>query len=393
MRILSLHNAYQLKSGEEVCTAEERKLLRENGHEVDELDDTNDRIPSEVSPLRAALRTTWSRESYRRVKNQLKTKSYDLIHVQNFFPLLSPSVYYAAKSQGVPVVQALHNYRLFCADATLFRDGQICEKCIGKRLAWPAIRHACYRDKAVASTALVVMQTAHRVMPTWTKKVDMFVTLTQFMRDKYIEAGFPEDKLMVKPNFVSDVPEVGQGDGNFACYVGRLYKEKGIETLLRAWDTVGETLPLKIIGDGPLAEQVTDATEKNPNITYLGRQPLDEVYRTMGDAKLLVFPSEWYEPFGRVAIEAYAQGTPVIATGSGGIGELIESGRTGLVFEPGNSDNLAAKVKQLLENPEQLQAMRHTVRQEFLDKYTAQRNYEILMNIYEKAIEHHHASA
>jgi glycosyltransferase involved in cell wall biosynthesis len=384
MRILSVHNRYQVRGGEdEVCDAE-RLLLQQQGHIVDLYEVHNDRI-SMLGAAQTALQTIWSTESYRAVKQRLGQDSYDLVHVHNFLPLISPSVYYAAKEQGIPVVQTLHNYRLLCPNALFFRAGQVCEDCLGQQIPWAGVQHACYRESRAASAAVAAMLTTHRWLKSWTEGVDLHITLTEFARQKFIAGGIPADKIKVKPNFVAPNPGVGTGQGNFALFVGRLSVEKGLDTLLTAWEQLGDRLPLKIIGDGPLAEQVMQASQRLSHVEWLGRQPLQTVYALMGEATALIFPSKWYETFGRVAIEAFAKGTPVIASQIGAIAELVEHERTGLLFQPGDAADLAEKVEWLLIRSQAVMTqMRQAARAEFEAKYTAKHNYQQLMSIYER---------
>ncbi len=384
MRILAVHNLYQIRGGEDECYEAEIQLLRNAGHQVDEYSETNDRIAS-LSKVQVASKTVWSDEAYHAVKQQLMQHAYDVMHVQNFFPLISPSVYYAAREQGVPVVQTLHNYRLLCPNALFFRDGQVCEDCLGKAIPYPGVVHRCYRESRTASAGVVAMLAFHRAKRTWLEQVDRYIALTEFARQKFIEGGLPAHKILVKPNFVNPDPGIGTGQGGYALYVGRLSVEKGLDTLLAAWEQLPQPLPLKIVGDGPLAAQVTEATQRLPHVTWLGRRPMAEVHALMGDAMFLVFPSKWYETFGRVAIESFAKGTPVIASNIGAIAELVDADRTGLLFEPANSDDLAAKVEALLAHPTKLAQMRHAARAEFEAKYTAQANYQHLIDIYTKA--------
>ncbi|MDY6802777.1 MAG: glycosyltransferase family 4 protein [Cyanobacteriota bacterium] len=382
MRILSIHNRYQIRGGEDESREAEQRLLTEKGHQVDVYEDTNDRVP-ELGKVRVAMRTVWSQESYKIVRQKLKQNSYDLIHVQNFFPLISPSVYYAAKAEGVPVVQSLRNYRLMCANSYFFRQGRVCEDCMGKFLPWPGVVHSCYRDNRAGTVAVAAMQTVHRILPTWSKMVGVYITLTQFARQKFIQAGLPPEKILVKPNFVSTNPEVGKGSGGYAFFVGRLSPEKGLDTLLEAWEYLGGQIPLKIVGDGPLASKVQEAASRLPNIEWLGRRPLQEVYDLVGEAKFLIFPSQWYETFGRVAVEAFAKGTPVIAANIGAIAELVDSGRTGLLFRPGDREDLIGQVEWANTHPEELTQMRRNARAEFEAKYTAEENYRQLRGIYQ----------
>ncbi len=385
MRLLSVHNTYQIRGGEDESRESEEKLLREHGHTVDVYEETNDRIQA-FNAAQLAIKTVWSQETYRNISDRLQQQPYDIVHVQNFFPLISPAVHYAAKKSGTPVVQTLRNYRLLCPNALFFRDGKVCEDCLGKAIPYPGVLNSCYRENTAASAAVAAMITAHKALKTWTKTVDLFITLTEFSRQKFIEGGLPADKIVVKPNFVYPDPGAGSGQGNYALYVGRLSVEKGIDTLIAAWEQLDIQVPLKIVGEGPLFDQVKQAAQRLPQIEPLGRCPLPEVHRLMGEAKCLIFPSKWYETFGRVAVESFAKGTPVIAAKIGAIAELVDSGKTGIHFEPGNSADLARKVTQFWCAPvEATNLMRTAARATFERKFTPAQNYRFMMEIYDRA--------
>lgn len=384
MRVLSIHNSYQIRGGEDESREAEERLLREMGHIVDVYEENNNRLAT-INSIQMAANTVWSQQAYQTVKQRLTKQPHDIVHVQNFFPLISPSVYYAAKSEGVPVVQTLRNYRLLCPNALFFRNGSVCEDCLGKAVPLPGLWHGCYRESQIATGGVATMLTVHRVMQTWMKMVDVYIALTEFARQKFIQGGFPPEKIVVKPNFVNPDPGVGEGRGGYALYVGRLSVEKGLDTLLAAWEKLGKQLPLKIVGDGPLADRVVEATKRLESVEWLGRRPMPEVYNLMGEAKVVIFPSKWYETFGRVAVEAFAKGTPVIAANIGAIAELIEHRRTGLHFQPGDAADLATQVEFALSHPSELAKMRKEVRWEFEAKYTAKENYRQLMEIYKLA--------
>ncbi|WP_373528985.1 glycosyltransferase family 4 protein [Nostoc sp.] len=381
MRILSVHNRYQIRGGEDESREAEERLLQQMGHEVETYEENNDRI-ADLGAVRTAIKTVWSMEAYKTLRHQLKAQVYDLVHVQNFFPLISPSVHYAAHAEGVPVIQTLRNYRLLCANGFFFRDDRVCEDCLGKFVPWPALLHSCYRGSRAATGVLTTMLTTHRILPTWNQMVDKYITLSEFARDKFIQAGFPAQKIAVKPNFVYPDPNAGEGLGGYALFVGRLSPEKGISTLLTAWQQLGKKVPLKIVGEGPLAPQVAEAVSLDRGIEWLGRRSLPEVYELIGNAAFLVFPTIGYETFGRVAIEAFAKGTPVIASQVGAIAELVESNRNGLHFRPGNPEDLAIKVEWALTHPQEMAQMRLEARSEFETKYTAKENYKRIMEIY-----------
>lgn len=382
MEILSVHSNYKIRGGEDESREAEERLLERMGHQVDRYEESNYRM-DELNPINAATRTVWSIEAYETMKQRLSDRAYDLIHVQNFFPMISPSIYYAARAKGTPVVQTLRNYRLLCPNALFFRDGQVCEDCLGKVIPLPGVLHSCYRQSYLASGVVATMITAHRALQTWNEMVDVYIALTEFARKKFVEGGIPSEKIVVKPNFVFPDPGKAEEKEDFALFVGRLSIEKGVDTLIAAWKQVGKNMPLKIIGEGPLEDQVIEATQQIPSIEWLGRKPLPDVYELMGRAKLLIFPSKWYETFGRVAVEAFAKGTPVIASNLGAIAEIVDHGRTGLHFRPGDSEDLIRQVEWALSHPTELAEMEHEARFEFETKYTAHQNYQILMQIYE----------
>jgi glycosyltransferase involved in cell wall biosynthesis len=382
MRIFSVHNKYQIRGGEDESQEAEQRILREMGHEVQLYLEDNKRILS-IDPMQVAFDTVWSMSAYRTAKQQFSSLYHDLMHVQNFFPIISPSVYYAARESGVPVVQSLRNYRLLCPNALFFRSGKVCEDCLGKPVPYPGILHSCYRENRAATTATATMLSIHRALGTWTHMVDVYIALSEFARQKFIQGGLPADKIVVKPNFVHPDPGIGSGSGGYALFVGRLSVEKGLDTLLAAWEHLGHKIPLKIVGEGPLSDMVATAAARQPSrIEWLGRRPIAEVYALMGSAKMLIFPSKWYETFGRVAIEAFAKGTPVIAANIGAIAELVEHGRTGLHFQPGDAVDLATQVEWALTHPTNMAQMRLEARSEFEAKYTASENYRQLMEIY-----------
>lgn len=384
-RVLMLHNRYLLPGGEDFSFEAEAELLRRNNCHVDEfvLDNTEvDRL----GKIRTAVRSVWSIDVYREIRKRLRETRYDVVHVQNFFPLISPSAYYAARAEGVAVVQSLRNYRLVCPVGTLFRNNRICEDCLGKSVAWPGILHGCYRGSAAATSAVVAMQSVNRALGTWNNFVDMYISLTDFGKQKFFECGLPKDRIMVKPNLVfSDLPP-GDGTGNYAIFVGRLDEVKGIDTVLEAWERVGDRVPLKIVGDGPKAECVKDAAAKNQNIEYLGWRSKREVLEMVRDARFLIIASEYYEPFGRVIVEAFSVGTPVIASRLGAMAEIVEDYKTGRLFHPGNRADLADKVEWAAAHPTELASMRGRARAEYERNYSADANFDQLARIYAAAI-------
>jgi glycosyltransferase involved in cell wall biosynthesis len=385
MKILAVHNRYQRPGGEDQVFVDETALLETRNHRVLRYEVHNDQV-KQVNRLTLAKDTVWNTSAYRELGALIRRERPHVVHFHNTLPLVSPAGYYAARAEGVPVIQTLHNYRLLCPVALFFRDGRVCEDCMGKAVPWPGVIHGCYRGSRAASGVIATMLTVHRALRTWTEMVDVYVALTEFARNKFIEGGLPAGKIVVKPNFVAPDPGQGQGGGGYALFVGRLAPEKGTETMLAAWDRLGTRIPLKIVGDGPMRDRVVEAAARQSNVEWLGHRPVEDVHALMGKADMLVFPSQWYETFGRVAAEAFAAGTPVIAANIGAVAELVEHGRTGLKFRPGDPEDLVTQVEWALSHSAELRSMREEVRAEFEAKYTAERNYRALMEIYEAAL-------
>ena len=283
--------------------------------------------------------------------------------------LASPSVYYAARKFGVPVVQTLHNYRLLCPGATFFRNGSRCEDCTRHTVPWPAVLHGCYRRSMLQTGAVSLMISVHRLLQTWKRMVSLYIAVSEFEKRKFVEHGFAERKIFVKPNFVLDPGPIGAGDGDF-LFVGRLGVEKGVGTLLRAMEHAAPAIRLTIVGDGP-RPGCSKTAARNPRVRYLGRLPQSETLGLMASARCLILPSECYETFGRVAAEAFARGTPVIGSRIGAVEEIVDNGRTGILFTPGDAGDLANAMTWAYMNPKRIAEMRIEARNEYERKYTA----------------------
>jgi glycosyltransferase involved in cell wall biosynthesis len=386
MRILSVHNTYQLRGGEDESRQLEEELLARNGHQVEIYEEQNSKV-SELSGVALAMRTIWSHPSYALVKNKLAAHPHDVMHVQNFFPLISPAIYYAAQEHRVPVVQTLRNFRLLCLNGFLFRDGQVCETCVQQPFPWPGLVHRCYRNSVSASLGVFSMLTTHRLLGTWNHAVDQYIALTDYDRRKFIEGGLPGDRISVKPNFVYPDPGVAEGAGGYILFVGRLSEEKGLDTFLEAARQIGRKIPFKIVGEGPLESLVQEAVTQSPHIEWLGRKPLPEVYDIMGQASVLVFPSKWTETFSRVVVESFAKGTPVIASHVTDMENFVAPYETGLLFQPGSVEDLVTQIEWVLSHPCELAQMRKAARQTYENCYTAEINYQMMMEIYDRALQ------
>ncbi len=396
MRVLMVHNTYQQPGGEDTVVSAEKALLFRAGNEVTEYVRHNNEIQSggTCSKIALGVRTVWSAAARKELDHLLRNCKPDIVHVHNTFPLISPAAYYACRELGVPVVQTLHNYRLFCPAGTFFRDGEVCEDCLTKS-RWQAVRHACYRQSRGASATVAAMLSFHHWYGTWTKLVDCYIALSEFSRAKFVEAGLPAGKIVVKPNFVLPDPGVGSGPREYAVFLGRLSEEKGLRTLVHAWGRVNPKYALRVIGDGPLFSDLQSEISRSTisNVRLDGRLSREESLKVMQGAKVLMLPSNCYENFPMTIAEAYACGTPVIASRLGAMAEIVEDGRTGLHFTAGDADDLARKVEWAWAHPHNMRGMGRNARAEFEAKYTAARNYERLTTIYESVLKQRKAGS
>jgi len=387
LTIVSLYNRYLNRGGEDEVFEAEAELLASHGHRVIRVEEHVREPVGWRERWKLARNAIWSNDWNEKMRRLLQQNRPDVVHIHNWWPQMSPAVCYAAHSAGVPVVHTLHNYRLLCPNAIFFRNGRACEDCMGKAIPWPGVLHACYQESRARTATIATMLARHRQRNTWHEQVDVYIVLSEFARSKFIEGGLPAERIVVKPNFAYPTPAMGDGGGEYALFVGRLAEQKGISALLAAWESLQEKLPLKIVGNGPMAVNVEGATRRLRGVKALGRQPREAVIKLMQEATALIFPSIWYETFGMSIIEALAAGTPVIASNLGSMSSLVTHQRTGLHFRPGDPVDLVVQVEWMLAHPDQWRQMRQNARSEFEAKYTAEGNYEILIGIYEDAIE------
>jgi glycosyltransferase involved in cell wall biosynthesis len=384
-----VHNRYLQSGGEDAVFAAEKTLLSKRGHSVKTYTDDNQRLIG-MSKLAIAQNAIWSSRTKKRLQAYLHEEKPDIVHFHNTFSLISPSAYYACQDLQIPVVQTLHNYRLVCPAATLYRDHRTCEDCLGKSVPWPGILHRCYHSSAVESAAVASMLSFHKMKNTWCNAVDLYIALTNFSRQKFISGGLPEDKIVVKPNFVHPDPGSKKRTGDYILFVGRLSEEKGLRTLLQAWRSIPD-IPLKIAGGGPLLSELQSMTSADEfrQVEILGSRPHDEILRLLNNARLLIFPSEWYEGFPMTIVEAFACGVPVLGSNIGSTAEIIEEGQNGLLFKSGDPEDLAENARIAWDQTHTLKRMGAGARKIYENQYTAEENYRTLISIYKRAQEIH----
>lgn len=389
-RVLLIHNYYQQSGGEDKVVAQEAELLRSRGIDVQIYSVHNDDLKNQgtAGKVKTALSAAWSPSAYKKIKQQLLDMKPDVVHVHNFFPLISPSVYYACSRMGVPVVQTLHNYRLLCPAATFLREGSVCEKCLHGSLLH-SVAGGCYRGSKVETLPVVSMIAVNQMLGTWNKRVDRYIALTEFARSKFIEGGIPAERITVKPNFISTgthntISEIAAG--NYILYVGRISAEKGVKQLLMAWSGLANKAgaELLIVGDGPEKAKL-EAKYSGGSIQFLGNQPGEKVLELMSKAKYLVVPSIWYEGFPMTIVEAYSVGTPVLCSRIGSLQEIVPEAVTGFQFTPGDISNMASVLRQALDYGD-YSRLREAVKERFNALYTDEVNFLALSQIYDEVI-------
>jgi glycosyltransferase involved in cell wall biosynthesis len=391
MRILIAHNHYQVPGGEDAVASSEAALLKSFGEDVAVYERSNDEL-SRLGPVgrfqhMSSLR--FNRRSYEELREVIRRHRPQVAHFHNIFYMMTPAVYRACHDEGVAVVQSLHNFRMMCSNGLFFRDGHACEDCLKKNLL-EGVKHRCFRQSTVMTAVVASTLSSLWRQGTWFNDVDLYIAAAEFTRAKHIERGIPAGKIVIKPHFVYPEPKDGHADGGYVLYVGRLSEEKGVRTLLEAWRLLGGlNIPLKIAGSGPLSDELKKFVQdhKMSNVEFLGFIDPAQCERLLRGANAAVIPSLCYENFPRVVVEAFACGTPVIASSLGSLAELVEEGRTGLLIEPGSAAHLSRAVRWCFEHPAETRRMGQEARRMFEQKYSAQPNYQKLISIYQQAIQ------
>lgn len=389
-KVLIIHNFYQQSGGEDKVVEQESAMLRSRGIETEHYYVHNDSIQSRglANMAKLAVEAAWSLPEFKRIKKLLLQVKPDVVHVHNFFPVISPSVYHACERLGIPVVQTLHNYRLICPAATFMRENKVCEKCLHGTLLH-SIRHGCYRGSQLQTIPVAAMIKFNDLIGTWQHKVSRYIALTEFARDKFAESGIPLDRIAVKPNFVHHKTVKTQYDPNdrYLLFVGRISAEKGVRNLLQAWSQLEDRggLRLVIIGDGPEKAELTAAYPQE-DVRFLGKQDGDTVLDCMSRAMYVMVPSIWYEGFPMTIVESFSVGTPVLCSRLGALEEVVEDGVTGFHFQHDDLENIKTVIRCAVVY-ENYAAMRQKVSENYTARYTEEVNVKQLMAIYSEAME------
>jgi glycosyltransferase involved in cell wall biosynthesis len=395
MRVLQLHNLASSPGGAETVMYTDGRLLCSKGHDVERFVVKTEDI-QEAGRVRSGIKATWNRDVAKRTTSAIRRFEPDIVHVYTPFPLASPAVFWAAAGQSAPVICTLQSYRYSCIKGILYRDGRLCELCKGRRLKLAGVRHTCYHGSLLASGAMTFSLVFHRQIGTFSKKVDLWLALSPFMRDRFVEEGIPADRVLVKPNTAPDLGYNGGPAGNYVVFAGRLEPEKGITTLLEAWRLTRSLPELRILGDGSLRSTVERAASSDHRITFLGWVSADEATKEISRSRFLVFPSEWYEGQPLAMVQALSLGTPAIASDVGNFSELIEDGVSGYLFRSGDPTSLASVVSAAIgasNDATAVRRMRRAARDRYLRGHTERSNISILTAAYDRVLRERQAGA
>lgn len=393
MKILQVNNYGYLRGGSDRYFFDLTALLRENGHSVSELVTRDSRnvvsTPWEVQgflPERPKLRDLfhfyYSLDAKMVVRRLIKEEKPDIVHLHIYYGQITPSILGEFVSQGIPVVQTLHEYKLICPVATMARNGAVCDACCSGSY-WKAALHRCNRGSLLRSLVSSTEAYSSRWLGS-VRKVDHFIAVSDFVRETMVAYGIPDSRISTVHNFVESAGfEPSYEPGSYFLYFGRLEEVKGIKTLISAAERVGARLV--IAGDGDYrVEAERQSRRRNLNVDFVGFKKGSDLHDLIRGSLCVVVPSEWNETFGLVILEAHALGRPVIASRIGGMQEVIQDGETGLLFEPGNDMELADAMRRMLGNPERAVEMGRNGNIVIQELFGKREHYRRIMSIYKK---------
>ncbi|GAA4673473.1 glycosyltransferase [Pseudonocardia yuanmonensis] len=387
LRVVVVHNRYRssMPSGEDRVVDREIALLARAGHTVDLFERRSDDIAAMPLPRKALvpLQVPWNGGAQAELAHLLRDRRPDVVHIHNTFPLLSPSVLAACVEAGVPAVATLHNYSLVCPVGTMVRDGAHCAECV-EVASTRAVRHKCYRGSRLATVPAVISMATKRKW--WLSGAVTLLCVSESQRAKLVASGVPGEKLGVKPHFVPDPGTRRSGSGEYVLYLGRMTEEKGLRLLMAAWDVFraqgGPDIPLVMVGDGSMRQEVGDWASARPGVSYLGLRSETECQDLLARSIALVAPSTMEETFGLVVAEAMAAGVPVVAAGHGGFADIVQDGVTGFLHEPNNVQALVTALHRVSHDPSRNDAMGKASRQAYEERFSPEIGLAALVRCY-----------
>lgn len=391
MKILVIHNFHRKgsASGDDQVFKNETRLLEKYGNSVIKYTVSNDSFDKSgpFGKIKAVFGMLWSFKNYKAVKELIKTRKPDIVHVHTFFPLLSPSVLYAAKKSGCQVVATLHDTRFICPCATSMRGTHLCNKCSDGHYS-RMFKYGCFKESRLQSLAVAIIFKCHRICRSFYNQIDKYICLNDKQIELLIKTGFDRNKIVKKYNFVQDTADIVKNNRNYGLperyvvFYGRIGKEKGINVLIKIWDRI-PNIPLVVMGAGPLENEFKKWADKKENIFYLGYTPHNECLSIVRDGEFTVFPSVWYEGCSMVEIESESLGKGIVATDLGFSAEAIQNGVNGYKVKPGDINGFIKIIRKIWDNPEECKKLGENARKDYEVKYTPKKNYEQLKNIYQ----------
>ncbi|SHK18341.1 glycosyltransferase family 4 protein [Tepidibacter formicigenes] len=385
--VLMAHNYYQVPGGEDTVFHNEVEMLKKNGHKVIKYTRHNDKIKESgiFGKLKLATETVFSFKTYKEVRSLIDKNDIHVVHVHNTLPLISPSIYYAAISKKVPVVQTIHNFRLLCPGATFTKNGHICEDCLSKGLR-QSLKNKCYRNSLLQTYIMYFMLKFHKIIGTYNKI--NYITLTEFNKNKILNLVKDDKKVFIKPNFISKKEKTQRNLEDYFIYIGRLDEIKGINFLVNSWKDIDKNIKLYIIGDGPEKENIEKYIKESKinNIKLLGFMDRLSAFEIIEKSRAIIVPSKWYEGFPMTIAESFSLGVPVIGSNIGNIGCIVNDENNGLLFEKDNKQSLKEVVERVFYNKQFNIQLGNNAYNTFLDYYTDEENYNILQNIYSRVV-------
>jgi len=388
MKILQIRLESSSHGVKDRIAESDRRLLKKNGHRVTYFEKNireMNKYSLVTSPALGRGPSYGGNECSSQMISLIQRNRPNVVHIYNAVSINFSEIYQICRRLGIAVIQSLHHYELLCPLSAKFYSNKLCKLCVQKSLLKEDGQKKCFRDNQMQTSDLLKTITDYWKQKVYKEKVDYYLVPNEFFREKLISFGLPDNKVLVKPDFSDNsVSESGEV-ADYLLFIGKLTEDSGIRTLVKASASL-PNVPLRILGDGPLKQEVLDSCSSSPNLHFLGWQSKEDCLRHLAHALLLVFPSESYDIFPSAIIKSYAHGVPVIASNLGATKHLVLDGINGCLFPCGDSEVLAEKIGWLLKNLDLLTTMRERVKAEFEEKYTSEKNYQILINLYQNAL-------
>lgn len=391
MKILAIHNFHRKgsASGDDQVFKSETALLESHGNTVVRYTVSNDEFDNAglVGKVASTFGMLWSFRHYKAIQKIIKQEKPDIVHVHTFFPLLSPSILYAAKRYGVKVVATLHDTRFICPCSTSLRGTKLCNEC-GDGHYFRMCQYGCFKNSRLQSLVVAFIFKYHRLRKTFYKQIDKYICLNDNQINLLETIGFDKSKIVKKYNFVPDAEsnlkaiKVNAIPERYVVFYGRIGEEKGVHLLMKMWDSIND-IPLVVMGSGPLESEFRSWAEGKDNVYFLGYTEHKKCLSIVKNAEYVVFPSIWYEGCSMVEIETESLGKSLIATDLGFSAETIIDGVNGYKVRLGNVSEFVEKINMLWNEPKMCLKMGENARKDYLDKFTPEDNYKQLIRIYE----------